>query len=105
VSDLLLGVDVGSSSTKGVLVRPDGQALAEAVRPHEITHPRPGWAEQDPEHDWWEGLVAVCRDLLARRLGDVAAVGVSGLGPCVVAADAAGRPQRDRGARGAARRR
>jgi xylulokinase len=94
VSDLLLGVDVGSSSTKGVLVRSDGRVLAEAVRPHEITHPRPGWAEQDPEHDWWEGVVAVCRDLTGRRLGDVAAVGISGLGPCVVAADAAGRPLR-----------
>ena len=94
MSELFLGVDVGSSSTKGVLVRPDGEVLAEVERPHVIAHPRPGWAEQDPERDWWDGVVAVCRELLARRLGDVAAVGVSGLGPCVVAADAAGRPLR-----------
>src|SRR5450756_1031389 len=94
MSELFLGVDVGSSSTKGVLVRPGGRVLAEAVRPHGIAHPRPGWAEQDPERDWWQGLVAVCRELLARGLGNVAAVGVSGLGPCVVAADAAGRPLR-----------
>lgn len=94
MSELFLGVDVGSSSTKGVLVRPGGRVLAEAVRPHDIAHPRPGWAEQDPERDWWDGFVAVCRELLARGLGDVAAVGVSGLGPCVVAADAAGRPLR-----------
>src|SRR5450759_3456188 len=94
MSELFLGVDVGSSSTKGVLVRPGGRVLAEAVRPHGIAHPRPGWAEQDPERDWWDGFVAVCRELLARGLGHVAAVGVSGLGPCVVAADAAGRPLR-----------
>ncbi|HEY5386556.1 MAG TPA: FGGY family carbohydrate kinase, partial [Thermoleophilia bacterium] len=94
MSELFLGVDVGSSSTKGVLVRPDGGVLAEAERPHGVSHPRPGWAEQDPERDWWQGLVVVCRELLARGLGDVAAVGVSGLGPCVVAADAAGRPLR-----------
>jgi len=94
MSELFLGVDVGSSSTKGVLVRPGGHVLAEAVRPHGIAHPRPGWAEQDPERDWWDGFVAVCRELLVRGLGDVAAVGVSGLGPCVVAADAAGRPLR-----------
>jgi xylulokinase len=94
MSELYVGVDVGSSSTKGVLVRPDGHVVAEAERPHDIAHPRPGWAEQDPERDWWDGVVAVCRELLARGLGDVAAVGVSGLGPCVVAADAAGRPLR-----------
>src|SRR5450759_591427 len=94
MSELFLGVDVGSSSTKGVLVRPGGRVLAEAVRPHGLAHPRPGWAEQDPERDWWDGFVAVCRELLARGLGHVAAVGVSGLGPCVVAADAAGRPLR-----------
>jgi xylulokinase len=94
MSELFLGVDVGSSSTKGVLVRLGGGVLAEAERPHDIAHPRPGWAQQDPERDWWQGLVAVCRELLARGLGDVAAVGVSGLGPCVVAADAAGRPLR-----------
>jgi xylulokinase len=94
MSELFLGVDVGSSSTKGVLVRPDGRVLAEAARPHQIAHPRPGWAEQDPERDWWDGLVAVCRELLARGLGQITAVGVSGLGPCVVAADATGRPLR-----------
>ncbi|MEI6449463.1 MAG: FGGY family carbohydrate kinase [Actinomycetes bacterium] len=94
MSELFLGVDVGSSSTKGVLARPDGRVLAEAVRPHDMAHPRPGWAEQDPERDWWDGCVAVCRELLETGRGDVAAVGVSGLGPCVVAADAAGRPLR-----------
>lgn len=94
MSDLFLGVDVGSSSTKGVLVDSSGHLLAEATRPHEIVYPRPGWAEQDPERDWWDGFVAVCRELLARGLGEVAAVGVSGLGPCVVAADATGRPLR-----------
>ncbi len=94
VSELFLGVDVGSSSTKAVLVRPDGHVLAEAVQPHGIAHPRPGWAEQDPERDWWDGFVAACRELLARGLGDVAAIGVSGLGPCVVTTDVDGRPLR-----------
>ena len=94
MSELVLGVDVGSSSTRGVLVDLSGHVLAEAVRPHDIAHPQPGRAEQDPERDWWAGVVDVCRELLAQGLGDVSAVGVSGLGPCVVAADAAGRPLR-----------
>jgi xylulokinase len=52
VSGLLLGVDVGTSSTKGVLVRPDGEVLATAERPHDLSLPRPGWAEHDDEGVW-----------------------------------------------------
>ena len=46
-TDLLLGVDVGSSSSKGVLVRPDGTLVATTQRPHQLARPRPGWAEHD----------------------------------------------------------
>ena len=46
---LLIGVDVGSSSTKGVLVDTGGHVLREASRAHSISHPRAGRAEQDPE--------------------------------------------------------
>lgn len=94
---LLLGLDVGSSSTKGVLVTVDGTVRAAAGRPHGIARPRPGWAEQDPETDWWAGTAAVVRDLLAQApsgAAAVAAVGVSGLGPCVVVTDAGGTPLR-----------
>ena len=47
--DLFLGLDVGSSSTKAVLVDADGGVVAEARSEHEISRPRPGWAEQDAE--------------------------------------------------------
>lgn len=97
VSGLLLGVDVGSSSTKGVLADTHGHVLCEAASVHGITHPRPGWAEQDPETDWWAGLVSVVRELTAAApggAGAVRAVGVSGLGPCVVVAGEDGRPLR-----------
>jgi xylulokinase len=36
-SDLLLGVDIGTSSSKGVLVRPDGTLVASTQRPHELS--------------------------------------------------------------------
>ena len=45
VSELLLGIDIGTSSTKGVLARPEGEVVATAERPHELSLPRPGWAE------------------------------------------------------------
>lgn len=92
--ELLLGVDVGTSSTKGVLTRPDGQVVAKAQRTHELDRPRPGWVEQDAEAVWWGDFRALCAELLPQADGPVAAVGVSGMGPCVLAADGEGRPLR-----------
>ena len=89
-----MGVDVGSGSTKGVLVTAGGRLLAEAERPMAISRPWPGWAEQDADADWWTAFTAVCRELLASGAGTPAAIGVSGLGPCLVVAGADGRPLR-----------
>lgn len=91
---LLLGVDVGTSSTKGVLVREDGTVVANAVREHRTATPRPGWAEHDPKRDWWDGFRAVTGELLPVAGERVGAIGVSGLGPCVLAADESGAPLR-----------
>ena len=92
--DLYLGLDVGSSSTKAVLVGVDGVVVADARIEHGISRPRPGWAEQDAERDWWGGAVEACRRVVARRASQVRAVGVSALGPCVLAADDGGGPLR-----------
>ena len=92
--DLFLGLDVGSSSTKAVLVGPDGAVVADARLEHDISRPRPGWAEQDAERDWWGDVVEVCRRVLEGRAGQVRAVGVSALGPCVLPAGDDGRPLR-----------
>ena len=92
--DLFLGIDVGSSGTKGVLVDAAGRPQAAAEVPHGISRPRPGWAEQDPERDWWAGLAAVSRRLAEGRARRIAAVGVAGLGPCLAPTAADGRPLR-----------
>ena len=92
---LLLGVDVGTSSTKGVLTTPDGTVVATAVREHTVSRPHPGWAEHDAREVWWEGFATVTRSLLAEAGGaPVSAVGVSGIGPCALPATAAGEPLR-----------
>lgn len=93
---LLLGVDIGTSSTKGVLCTPDGSLLATAVIEHETSFPRPGWAEHDADALWWAEFVAVTRELTSGRWSgsDVGAVAVSGMGPCVLPVDAAGHPLR-----------
>src|SRR5215217_9448317 len=94
VTELLLGLDIGTSSSKAVLARPDGTVVATAERPHELSLPRPGWAEHDAERVWWDDFRALCAELLPRADGPIAAVCASGIGPCLLAADADGRPLR-----------
>lgn len=94
MSGFLLGIDIGTSSSKGVLAHPDGEIIAISERPHELSLPRPGWAEHDAEQVWWADFKAICADLLPRVDGALAAVCVSGIGPCLLAADEAGQPLR-----------
>jgi xylulokinase len=95
VSELLLGIDVGTASSKAALVRPDGEVLARASRAHSLSLPRAGWAEQDAEAVWWPEVASLCRELLAGSpASGVAAVGISGMGPCLVPCDARDRPLR-----------
>jgi len=94
VSGLLLGVDVGTASTKGVLARPDGEVVATAERPHELSLPQPGWAEHDAEKVWWDDFVSVCRELLEGVDEGIAAVCTSGIGACLLPADGNGNPLR-----------
>lgn len=94
MSRLLLGIDIGTSSSKGVLARTDGEVVASATRPHELSLPRPGWAEHDAELIWWADFKSICAELLAAADGPVAAVCVSGIGPCLLPGNAAGQPLR-----------
>ena len=94
MNELLLGIDIGTSSSKGVLVRPDGAIVATAQRPHLLSLPRPGWAEHDGETVWWADFVAIAQELSIHEGGRIAAVGVSGIGPVVLPVDDAGRSLR-----------
>ena len=89
----VLGVDVGTASTKGVLVALDGTILRSAVREHEVERPAPGHVEMDAEI-WWEEFVSIARELTAGDEARVTAVGVSGMGPCVLLTDEHGTPVR-----------
>ncbi|UNK71092.1 FGGY family carbohydrate kinase [Microbacterium sp. H1-D42] len=82
-----LGVDIGTSSSKGVLVAEDGSILASATRAHAVDRPHTGWVEMDA-HIWWDEFVAITRELSAAVSdAEITAVGVSGMGPCVLLAD------------------
>lgn len=94
--ELLLGVDIGTYSAKGVLCSADGNVLAEATIEHGLSLPRPGWAEHDADEIWWGEFVTLTRTLLGDSYtgDDVGAVAVSAIGACVLPVDATGRPLR-----------
>jgi xylulokinase len=90
---ILLGLDIGTTSTIGILIDTDGAVLALADAPVTLHARHPGWAEQDPEQ-WWANTGTVCRALLAEAGLDgrqVGAVGVTGMVPALVTLDADGR--------------
>ncbi len=93
---LLLGVDIGTSSSKGVLCTPEGDIVASTMVHHDTSFPRPGRAEHDADALWWGEFVEICRRLLADsgRGDEVGAVGVSAIGPCMLPLDENGHPLR-----------
>lgn len=94
---LVLGIDMGTASSKGVLTSVSGEVLATAVRdrPHSMKQPRPSWAEVDAEAVWWADLTTISRELVrAAGAGVVAGVCVSGVGPCLVLCGPDDRPLR-----------
>ncbi|NUQ51208.1 MAG: xylulokinase [Phycisphaerales bacterium] len=77
---MLLGIDIGTSSTKSLLIDERGRVLAAASSPHPIHRDKPLWSEQEPE-DWWRAVVASVREVIARASIDashIRAVGLSG---------------------------
>ncbi len=87
---LVIGLDIGTTSTIGILIDTDGRTLALADAPVELFSARPGWAEEDPQQ-WWRNSCTVIAALLRHsgaKTRQIAAVGVTGMLPAVVLLDA-----------------
>lgn len=82
----LLGIDIGTGSTKGVLTDAAGTVLAAHTVTHTMSLPRPGWAEFDAETVWWREIREIGGALVAQMppQATLAGVCVSGMGPCLV---------------------
>ena len=92
----VIGIDIGTTSTVGILVRLPDQVLGLAARPVTLSSPHPGWAEENPE-DWWQNVCAVTRELLASSAvhqDELTGVGITGMLPAVVLLDKDGCPLR-----------
>lgn len=86
---MFLGIDLGTGSSKAVLTNLDGSIVDTATISHQVSLPRPGWAEFDAENTWWAEVIGLCSDLFARNdPTTVTGVSISGMGPCLVVTDA-----------------
>lgn len=86
---LLLGLDVGTTSTIGTLIDTDGGVVAVASRPSELISRHANWAEEDPAR-WWSNVCAIVPTLLTKpgiTASEIAAVGVAGMVPTVILLD------------------
>ncbi|MGC2401569.1 MAG: FGGY family carbohydrate kinase [Acidobacteriaceae bacterium] len=91
-TDLVLGIDVGTSTTKVVLADPYGLVFLQKSASYELSSPLPGYAEQDPA-DWWGAVCSLTQELFkehAEMRERIAAVGVSGQGAGAVVIDGSG---------------
>ncbi|MEG1381977.1 MAG: FGGY family carbohydrate kinase, partial [Ruthenibacterium sp.] len=88
----LLGIDLGTSSTKTVLFDTAGNAVASATVEYPLYQPQNGWAEQDPD-DWWRAAQSTVQTVLQKSgvaAADIKGIGISGQMHGLVLLDANG---------------
>ncbi|MEN6548136.1 MAG: xylulokinase [Armatimonadia bacterium] len=76
----LMGIDVGTSGTKTIIVNDKGKIIARATVEYPLYSPHPGWSEQDPA-DWWQATVESIRQVLAQAKltgKQIVGIGLSG---------------------------
>lgn len=92
----VIGHDLGTGGCKAVLATAGGEMVASSFEPYPVNHPRPGWAEQDPE-EWWRAVKAGTARLMRESGADparIAGMGFAGQMLGIVAVDAEGEPLR-----------
>ncbi|MBZ9775517.1 FGGY-family carbohydrate kinase [Mesorhizobium sp. CO1-1-8] len=85
----VLGLDIGTTSTIGILIRLPDQVLSLASRPVTLHSEHAGWAEEDPAQ-WWTNVCDIVQELLRTsgiKAEEIVAVGTTGMLPAVVLLD------------------
>jgi xylulokinase len=86
----LIGIDVGTTAIKAILIDAKGNRLDSFARPYPMARPQDGYAEQDPR-DWMEGVLAALAQFAdGHDLGGLAGIGICSQVQTTVFADAAG---------------
>jgi len=77
VNKYVIGIDVGTTSVKGILVDKNGEIIYSSTSPVTLLTPKPGWAEEDPM-EWWEATKNVLRDINLKNPVKIEAISISG---------------------------
>ena len=81
MKDLLVGLDIGTSSVKSAVFTTRGQLLACAAAPVNLYMPQPGWAEQEPD-EWWQAACRILKQITEKIDTDrISCIGLSGQCP------------------------
>lgn len=94
----LMGIDVGTSQSKGVITTLDGEIVSFETVGHDTVCKQPGYFEHSPEQVWFHDFKYLVGELLAKSKispEKIRSVGISAIGPCVVVTDGEGHPLRD----------
>ncbi|CTQ47432.1 FGGY-family carbohydrate kinase [Roseibium aggregatum] len=85
---VVIGLDIGTTSTVAVALEPSGKTIAWASRPARLSSPQPGFAEADPE-EWWQNAQAVLLEIAGALpdLSELAGICVTGMLPTVILLD------------------
>jgi xylulokinase len=81
MEEFILGVDVGTSGCKIVIVNNSGEIINSIMVPYKIETPCPGWAEQNPD-EWFKAFVIGVRELISKSLispKNIKAIGIDGM--------------------------
>lgn len=92
-----VGIDIGTFSSRGMLLDSEYRVVADVSTPHTMDNPQPGWFEHDAEAVWWKDLCILSHALLEKsgvRPEDIACIGVSALGTDCLPVDENCRPLR-----------
>ena len=74
---LYIGIDLGTSSTKALLVNEKGEIIRSASRSYGIIYPNPGWTEQNPE-DWVNALKEIIKELSVGHKDEIKGISFGG---------------------------
>ncbi len=76
----LLGIDIGTTGSKTILIDAGGRVAAETTAPYPMATPRPGWAEQNPD-DWWHAVQQSVKQVMETsglKPSKIAGIGITG---------------------------
>ena len=95
--EYLLGVDIGTYSSKGVLADKKGDVICSHILNHGVDMPKPGYFEHDADKIWWHDFVEIIKNLLIRsniNSKQIIGIGISAIGASVLPVDKQGKPLR-----------